>query len=362
MKKILLFCVLILGMMPASSCLAADSGAPAAFPSLLSGLRFTEPLEFCGEPVPISDQEARERLELEMLLTLWDRAQVLLWLKRSGRFFPIIESRLKSSGLPDDLKYVAVVESALRPHAGSVKGAIGFWQFIRDTGRKYGLTINSGVDERRNIFPSTEAAIRYFKKLYADTGSWTLSAAAYNMGENGLETAMKIQEHNDYYRLYLPLETQRYLFKIMAVKMIFSAPEKYGFDLDPSDYYPPMAFDQVTLRSKSETSIQSVALAAGTDYKRIKDLNPEIRGRYFPRGQRTILVPAGSGAGFHRRLAGVQKHHAPAATERIYIVRKGDSLSAIARRLNVPLSALIRWNGLRANQPIHPGDKLVIRK
>ena len=124
----------------------------------------------------------RERFEKEFLLSLGNSVQVILWLKRSRRYLPYIGKMLKQNGLPDDLKYVAVAESALRPHAGSKKGAMVFWQFMRSTGRTYGLTIDRKKDERRNFYRSTDAAIKYFKYLHNEFGSWTLSAAAYNMG------------------------------------------------------------------------------------------------------------------------------------------------------------------------------------
>jgi len=155
-------------------------GAP--FPSLISSLKLSPPLSFCDERVPIEIQEIKERLEKELLLSLWDRPQVILWLKRSRRYLPYIEKMLKENNLPDDLKCIAIAESALRPHVSSKRRAIGFWQFMRDTGRRYGLAINEHIDERRNLFASTQAAIRYIKDLYETMGSWTLATAAYNMG------------------------------------------------------------------------------------------------------------------------------------------------------------------------------------
>ncbi|UCF58112.1 MAG: lytic transglycosylase domain-containing protein, partial [Deltaproteobacteria bacterium] len=158
----------------------------ANMPSLIFSLNITIPLTFCDEQVPIDNQDIRERLEKELLLSLWDRPQVILWLKRSRRYLPHIEKMLNENTLPEDLKYVAVAESALRPHVSSGRGAIGFWQFMAGTGRKYGLVINTRIDERRNLFASTRAAIRYFKDLRKTFGTWTLALAAFNMGEEGL--------------------------------------------------------------------------------------------------------------------------------------------------------------------------------
>ena len=332
----------------------------SSFPSLISSVRVEGPLEFCGERVPLELEEVRERLEKELLLSLWDRPQVVLWLKRSHRYFPSIEGMLRENGLPDDLKYVAVAESALRPHAGSKKGAVGFWQFMRDTGKTHGLTIDQYVDERRNLFASTRAAIRYFRFLRESLGSWTLAAAAYNLGEEGIRAEMLEQETDDYYRLYLPLETQRFVFRILSAKLIMSHPEKYGFRLTAEDYYLPLEFDRVEVECPQEIPIRIIAQAAKTTFKVIKDLNPEIRGHYLAPGIHTILVPKGPSTGFSRRYQELTTVWLSSRQERIYVVQKGDSLSSIADQFGVPLAALIIWNRIDLTAPIHPGDQLVI--
>ncbi len=262
--------------------------------------------------------------------------------------------------MPEDLKYVAVVESALRPHAGSKKGAIGFWQFTIDTGRKYGLVINARIDERRNVVASTQAAIRYFKDLHDRFGSWTLAAAAFNMGEEGLMAEILEQGTRDYYQLYLPLETQRFLFRIISTKLIFSQPEKYGFKLSEKDYYSQLSFDEVKVVCFHETPIRIIAQAAQTYFKVIKDLNPEIRGHYLAPGSHIVLIPKGASAGFQGRYKKYVEKFLAARKEQVYIVREGDNLSSIAEQFAVPLPALIIWNKLDLKRPIHPGDKLVI--
>ena len=332
----------------------------ADFPSLTSSLKAIDSLEFCRERVPFEVQEIRERLEKELLLSLWDRPQVILWLKRSRRYIPHIEEMLKKSGMPSDLKYVAIAESALRPHAGSRKGAIGFWQFLADTGRKNGLVINERVDERRNVFASTRAAIRYFKELRKTFGSWTLAVAAFNMGEEGLMAEILEQETNNYYSLYLPLETQRFIFRILSVKLILSAPGKYGFKLTEADYYPPLAFDEIQFDCFQEVPIRIIAKAAKTHFKVIKDLNPEIRGHYLAAGSHNILIPEGASDGFQERYRRLEKSFLETRKERIYIVKKGDNLSSIAHRFDVPIASLIIWNRIDLSRPIHPGDRLII--
>jgi len=329
-------------------------------PALIASVRINEPLEFCGEPVDLEDREIRERLEKELLLTIWDRPQVILWIKRSPRYMPLIEKMLKDSNMPQDLKYVAIAESALRPHAGSRKGAIGFWQFLASTGRKYGLKIDAEKDERRNVFSSTQAAIAYFKELYGLLGSWTLSAAAYNMGEQGLQSEILAQKTDNFYQLYLPLETQRYIFRILSAKIILSNPEKYGFHYQNNDLYPPLEFDRIKIECFQETPIYIIAQAAGTYFKVIKDLNPEIRGHYMAAGSHSILIPAGAAKEFHTRFNSLVDQWAAQKQERVYVVKEGDNLSVIADRFDVPLPALIIWNRLGNKRHIYPGDRLVI--
>ncbi len=330
------------------------------FPDLISEVRISAPLDFCGEAVPLDNQDVRERLEKELLLTLWDRPQVALWIKRSKRFMPIIEKMLQENDMPEDLKYVAVIESALRPHAGSRRGAIGFWQFMEATGLKYGLEINSEKDQRRNIFYATRAAIAYFKELYDLLDSWTLAAAAYNMGEQGLLSEMLAQKSNDYYRLYLPLETQRYVPRIIAAKMILTEPDTYGFRYSEADLYPPLQFDRLKLDCFQETPIFIIAQAANTGFKDIKDLNPEIRGHFLAAGSHWILVPKGAADGFQERFKSLVEKWEAENKERVYVVKEGDNLSTIAERFNVPLPALIIWNRLESKKHIYPGERLVI--
>jgi peptidoglycan lytic transglycosylase D len=329
-------------------------------PSLAASVKIEANLDFCGEPVPADEQEVKERYEKEFLLTLWDRAQVMLWLKRSRRSLPYIDETLRKEGMPEDLRYVAVAESALRAHAGSSKGAVGFWQFTKSTGRKYGLTIDDRIDERRSLFASTHAAVRYFKDLHGQFRSWTLAAAAYNMGEDGLMAEILEQGTNDYYQLYLPLETQRFILRILSVKVILSAPEKFGFDLSDQDYYPPLEFDEIQVDCRQETPIRIIAQAAGTHFKVIKDLNPEIRGHNLAQGIHHVLIPKGASAGFYQRYSQILEKYLSARKDSVYIVKQGDNLSAIAERFGVPLLSLLIWNHLDAGRPIHSGQILII--
>jgi len=349
---------LLVGLFFSGSVFAADG--EASIPPLEESLRLERPLTFCGEPVPLEDPDVLERMEKELLLSLWDRDQAILWLKRSTRYFPVIEAILSRAGLPDDLKYIALAESALRPHVGSPKGAIGFWQFLPETGRRYGLSINGSIDQRRSLTASTKAAAAYFSELYERFGSWSLAAAAFNMGEEGLQAEILAQGVNNFYRLYLPLETQRYLFRILSAKLILTQPERYGFHLQDKDYYPPVKFTSVELTCYEETSLTVVAQAAETDFKRIKDLNPELRGHYLAAGIHTLAVPKSTPPDFQERFNRGHQEWSQNRKERIYIVQSGDNLSTIAAQFRVPLAAILIWNRIDLNRPLHPGDRLII--
>ncbi|MBI4634012.1 MAG: transglycosylase SLT domain-containing protein [Deltaproteobacteria bacterium] len=337
----------------------ADVSDPANLLRLVGNAMTGAPLDFCGEPVPLDNPEIRERLEREMLLALWNRPQVIFLLNQYGRYMPHIEKMLKDSAMPDDLKYMVIIESSLKHYAVSPKGATGFWQFMAPTGSRYGLTITQDRDERRNVFASTTAAIRYLKSLYGMLHSWTLAAAAFNMGEEGLKTEILIQKVSDYYKLYLPVETQRYVFRIISAKLILSKPEKYGFlPVKEQSQIPP---DRIELTCSQRVPLQIVAEAAKTYFKVIKELNPEIRGYYLSQGSHTLLIPGGAAAGFQDRYETRLNKWLTESKECLYTVKKGDSLSSLAARFNVPLPALLVWNRLTSGKkPLVPGEKLVI--
>ena len=327
---------------------------------ILEAVRSINSADFCGEIVPLDSDEMRERLELEMLLMQGDRAQTILWLKRSSKYFPVISSILKQEGLPDDLKYIPVIESALRPYARSNKGAVGYWQFISSTAVKFGLIVTDYIDQRENIYLSTAAACRYLKFLYEKFGSWTLAAAAYNMGENGLDKSILNQGALNFYRLYLPHETQRYVLRIIAAKLIMESPGKYGFVMIPEDYYKPVPFERTMIKCHYDVPIKAVADAAETDYKMIKNLNPEIKGGYIREGSYEIALPKGALKNFNKRFAKELKNNEPAKGE-YYTVEKGDTLSGIAGKFNIPLSALIEWNKIDTNKPLRVNEKLLVK-
>lgn len=352
---------LFIGAASFASPALGNPSAPANVPALLSATARHQALTLCDEPVPLERQEVRERFEKEFLLNLGDPPQVILWLKRTRRYLPHITQRLKDHRMPDDLKYLAIAESALNPHAGSPKGAMGYWQFMPQTARRYGLVVNDHVDQRRNFQAATDAALRYLTELHETFGSWSLAIAAYNMGEEGLWAEILEQETRDYYQLYLPLETQRFIFRILAIKLILSEPERYGFDLSEADYYPETPSDTITLDCFQEVPIRLIAKASGTVFKQIKDLNPEIRGHYLEAGRYSLNLPAGAAEGFQPRFEKLLKAYLASRPNRSVTVQPGDNLSAIAEKFGVPLKALLIWNRIEMAQAIHPGQSLIIK-
>jgi len=252
----------------------------------------------CGERIPTENKNVWENLDREFLLTLSNDVQVLLWMKRARRYFPHIEKRLRDLSLPDDLKYVTIVESGLRPYAVSPSGAAGIWQFIPATGEKYEMRKNRIVDERFDFFKATEGAMAYLKALYEEFRSWALSLAAYNVGENRVRKEIDLQGTRDYYFLDLPLETERYVYKIAVAKMILSETEKYGFHLDEKELYDPLQVERVQIELTQPLPIIEVSRAVGCFYKDIKELNPHFSEEAIPPGIQFVNLPPGTSVPF----------------------------------------------------------------
>lgn len=232
-------------------------------------------LEFCGEPVPVYDLDIRERLDRELLVNTYWQSNSMLYIKRSKKWFPIIEPILESNGIPDDFKYLALIESGLT-NVVSPAGATGYWQIMEATGKQYGLEINNEVDERYNVTKATQAACDYLKEAYKEYGSWTLTAASYNMGIAGVSRQLDRQKADNYYDLLLNAETSRYVFRILAAKEILSNPSKYGFRYREKDLYPAPEVKELTLDT-SVADLAQYALDNGTTYKVLKIFNPWLR-------------------------------------------------------------------------------------
>lgn len=250
----------------------------------IEALPMPENLSFAGESVPLEDPDVYERMDRELLVNTYWQSNALLLMKRAHKYFPVIEKVLKEEGVPEDFKYLAVIESGLT-QAVSPARAIGFWQILEGTGKEYGLEINDNVDERYHIEKSTRVASDYLKKAKARFGSWTLAAASYNAGQYGIDKQLERQKVSDYYDLLLGEETGRYVFRILAVKEIMNHPEKYGFNFDEDDLYQPIPVNKV----KVDTVVKDFpdfAEKFGINYKILKVHNPWLRDDHLKNASR----------------------------------------------------------------------------
>lgn len=234
-------------------------------------------LEFCKEPVPLTNFDVRERLDRELLVNVYWQSQTLLFHKRAARWFPVIEPILKRNGIPDDFKYLSLIESGF-VNVVSPSDAAGFWQFLEETGKRNGLEITPEVDERYNVEASTEAACKYLLEAKSRLGSWTMAAASYNMGVSGIKKHMDYQENKNYYELMLNMETSRYVFRILAIKEIMEHPKKYGFYLRKKDLYPPIRTQKIAIDS-SLTDLAQFAKSQNVSFKILKIFNPWLRDK-----------------------------------------------------------------------------------
>ena len=231
-------------------------------------------LNFANEPTPIKNYDIYERFDKEILINTYWQSRTILLIKRSIKYFPIIEEILNKNNIPNDFKFLALAESGLE-NVTSPSGAKGFWQFLKNTGIEYGLEISNEIDERLHIQKATQAACEYINKAYSELGSWTLAAAAYNMGIHGLKNQIEKQKSNNYYDLLLNEETSRYIFRIIALKEIVNNQNNYGFYINPNDNYLTIKYIQVLVDS-SIMNIANFALNMGLNYKIIKQSNPWI--------------------------------------------------------------------------------------
>lgn len=238
-------------------------------------LQVPESLDFAGEKMPLDNPDIHERMDRELLVNTYWQSNGLLLFKRAHKYFQVIEPILKEYGVPNDFKYLAIIESGLQ-NVKSPAGASGFWQIMKQTGREYGLEVNTNVDERYHLEKATRVACKYLKAAKDNLGSWTLAAAAYNAGNAGISKRLKAQQVTAYYDLLLGEETGRYMFRIMALKEIMSHPDKYGFNFRTKDLYKNIKTKSV----KIDTSVSDFASFAkdhGINYKILKIHNPWLR-------------------------------------------------------------------------------------
>ena len=243
-------------------------------------LPIPDSLEFAGEPAPMDVWDLRERYDREILVNTYWQSNTMMYFKRANRWFPVIEPILAAHGVPNDFKYLAIIESGF-VNVVSPAGAAGFWQLMQATAREFGLEVNSHVDERYHVEKATVAACKYLLDARRRFGSWTLAAAAYNMGNAGIGRQLEEQNLSNYYDLHLNEETSRYMFRLLAVKQIFSDPQSSGFHFREKDLYAPLQFRTITVNT-SISDVPAFAKEHGTNYKTIRLLNPWIRATELP--------------------------------------------------------------------------------
>jgi LysM repeat protein len=341
-------------------------------------------MDLCGEAVPLHKPDVLERFDREFTIVVYNHAQVYLWLKRMERYFPWVEERLRHYNLPQDLKYVAIVESDLQPDARSPKNAAGPWQFIPRTGERYGMNQAGSVDQRYDFEKATEGAFRYLQDLHRQFNNWALAMAAYNCGEGRVREEMASQRVSDYYQLKLPLETERYVMRILAVKAVLGNPGQYGYHLPRGSGYSELRVDRVNVSLSRPVPIQTIAQTGGTTFREFKRLNPVFRSDVVPAGAHELKFPEGKGPVFEKNFssAGYQAPSAgskpsdeavqapqqksepvkaaPAAVSaKVHVVKPGETLSSISRQYNVSLDQLRQANGLKKDT-VTVGQKLKI--
>ncbi len=246
--------------------------------SFANSMSVPESVEFCGEKISLDRIDMHERFDREMNSFVYMHSTTMLLFKRANRYFPIIEPILKRNGIPDDFKYLAVIESSLNPRALSIAKAVGVWQFMPETATRYGLEVGTQVDERYHVEKSTEAACRYLKESYDKYGNWATSAASYNAGSRRISTELSEQMAGSAFDLLLVEETSRYVFRILAAKEIFSNPYKYGIILKKEDLYPFVRTRKVEVSSEIP-NLAAFAKENKISYYQLKEFNPWLRER-----------------------------------------------------------------------------------
>jgi hypothetical protein len=341
-------------------------------------IRIPKDINFAGEPTPIKDFSVRESMERELVVNTYWQSQTLLLYKRANRWFPVIEPILKRYKIPEDFKYIALIESQLT-NVVSPRGATGFWQIVESTGKEYGLEITDEVDERYNIEKSTEAACKYFKEAYKQFNNWTLTAASYNIGKTGLQLQLNRQRETSYYNLLLNEETARYVYRILAIKEIISRPKIYGFILRKKDLYPPIPTKKIVV----DTTIHNLvnfSLDQGVSYKYLKLFNPWLRTGSLNNDQRKkyiIELPKSgdeiydfegnyNGSDILTKSDSVNLESSSEIQKDSlihfinHIVKETETLESIAKLYNVSIIEIKRWNKLPEKTDLKLTKELII--
>lgn len=326
-----------------------------------------EKISFASEPVPLYLNDVKERLERELLMNVYYQSQTILYLKRANRYFPLVEQILKRNGIPDDFKYIALVESGFQ-NVVSSSAAVGFWQFIEPTAKQYGLEVNEEVDERYNIVKSTEAICKYFKRANAVFNNWTMVAGSFNMGIVGILNQVKLQKVNSFYDLYLNSETSRYVFRILAFKEIFENQEKYGFYILKDQLYIPYK----TYTIQVDTPIKDLikfALSKQASYKDLKTFNVWLRKSYLSnKAHKTYIIelPVKSTDKlipefdtFPMKFSYDTTSVFPRDSLIYHTVKENENINSISKKYHVKVPQILQWNDLQGYY-LKKGQKIKI--
>jgi membrane-bound lytic murein transglycosylase D len=321
------------------------------------------------EPAPENDEDEPPTYDVPIILNASVEAHIdyfntrirdkfELWLSRSGRYLPLMREIFRENDLPEDLVFVSLIESGFNPYAYSRARAVGPWQFMKGTGKKYGLRIDEWIDERRDPVKSTHAAAAYLKDLYAMFNSWPLALASYNAGEGRVGRAMKRSKADDFWDLrtthYLRPETRNYVPKFMAATIIAKNPEKYGFNLN---YHEPLQYDEVVI--DRPTDLKLIAKTAGVSHEAVKELNPELKLSVTPIHYESYLLklPFGSKATFEENFAKIPEWEKTVWVK--HTVRRGETLASIAKKFGTTTSTLRDINHLKRTS-IKVGTKILV--
>ena len=268
-----------------------------AYPANYSTHEVPSSVTFCGKSIDLTRYDRYERMDRELLAFTYMHSTSIQMIKKANRYFPIVEPILKANGIPDDFKYLMVIESNLNPNARSSAGAAGLWQFMQTTGREYGLEVNKNIDERYHVEKATEAACKYLKDAYDKYQDWIAVAASYNAGQARISAQFEKQQVNDMLDLFLVEETARYVYRIIAAKIMFSNPSAFGFRLRTKDLYMPIPYKEVTVNT-GISNLAEWAKKQGITYALLKNMNPWLRDNFLQNVSKrtyTLKIPTAEG-------------------------------------------------------------------
>jgi membrane-bound lytic murein transglycosylase D len=280
----------------------AGPGKEMTFFSLLTYPSPPGSLTLCNKPLPLAVDDIRERFEREYYQMLEHRGLLTILVKRHAKYGTLLADEISKMNLPADLIYLSLIESYFNPRAVSKANAGGMWQFIKETGKREGLSINDNIDERYSIVRSTRSALSYLKKLNDEFGDWLLAMAAYNCGEGRIREAIANQASRDFFELYLPEETDRYIYRIASIKEIITNTRKYGLTIDQKDFYKPFAVTECVMEVKRDVHTAVLARAMDLSYKTFRELNLHLRRYNLPKGVFYLYVPSEKKDMFLRRI------------------------------------------------------------